>query len=175
MSDDDRTQQDDSTQQIGTAPIPEPAQGLATTERIATVQDDAPSTGSTRSIPKTPGAPTRALPTTTEDLMDTARVTTPVTTPTTGSAPGTSGAPHASTGSPTAPEPAIWTAATAELRGVRVGIVVWGLVIAAVGVGLLASASGLVFDVELALIGLVAAAGVALLVGSLVSGRRRRR
>lgn len=59
-------------------------------------------------------------------------------------------------------------------RGVRVGTVVWGLVVAAVGVGLMAFASGLVFDVELALIVLVAAAGVALLVGTLLSSRRRR-
>ncbi|MBX9244670.1 hypothetical protein ICW40_07585 [Actinotalea ferrariae] len=61
-----------------------------------------------------------------------------------------------------------------ERRGVRVGTVVWGLVIAAVGVGLVAFASGVVFDVELALILLVAAAGAALLLGSLLGARRRR-
>lgn len=58
-------------------------------------------------------------------------------------------------------------------RGPRVGTVVWGLVIAAVGVGVLALAAGLVFDVELALITLVAAAGAALLIGSLITGIRR--
>lgn len=127
----------------------------------------------------TPQDDTQQLPTTTEDLMDTERVTSPVTAPTTGPTPtDTTGAPGATTPSPSgvspsAPEP-VWTAVTAEPRGVRVGTVVWGLVIAAVGVGLLAFASGVVFDVELALIGLVAAAGVALLVGSLMSGRRRR-
>lgn len=58
-------------------------------------------------------------------------------------------------------------------RGVRVGTVVWGLVIAAIGVGLIAWASGVLFDVELAVIVLVGAAGVALLLGSLLSPRRR--
>jgi hypothetical protein len=58
-------------------------------------------------------------------------------------------------------------------RAPRVGTVVWGLVIAAIGVGILALAAGLVFDVELALIALVAAAGAALLVGSLITGVRR--
>jgi hypothetical protein len=60
-------------------------------------------------------------------------------------------------------------------RGVRVGTVVWGLVIAAVGVGLVAAASGVQFDTELAFIALIAAAGLALLVGSLATATRRRR
>lgn len=60
-------------------------------------------------------------------------------------------------------------------RGVRVGTVVWGLVIAAIGVGLLAAASGVSFDVELAVIGLVAAAGLALLIGSVATSARRSR
>ncbi len=79
----------------------------------------------------------------------------------------------ASTGA-TAPDAAPAPVAVEEPRGVRVGTVVWGLVVAAVGVGLVAWASGLVFDVELAVIGLVAAAGVALLLGSLLAPRRRR-
>lgn len=61
-----------------------------------------------------------------------------------------------------------------EPRKVRVGTVVWGLVVALVGVGVLALASGYVFDIELAFIGLVTLAGVALLVGSLINGARRR-
>lgn len=59
-------------------------------------------------------------------------------------------------------------------RGVRVGTVVWGLVIAAVGVGLIATVAGARFDVELAVIALVAAAGVALLAGSVAKSLRRR-
>lgn len=61
-----------------------------------------------------------------------------------------------------------------ERRGVRVGTVVWGLVVAAVGLGMLAFALGYTFDVELAIIVLVAAAGAALLVGTLVTSARRR-
>lgn len=59
-------------------------------------------------------------------------------------------------------------------RGPRVGTAVWGLVVAAVGVGLLALGLGAEFDVELAVIALVAAAGVALLIGSVAAGARRR-
>ena len=59
-------------------------------------------------------------------------------------------------------------------RGVRVGTVVWGLVVVAVGVLLAAVAAGVVFDVQLAVITTVALAGVALVVGSLVSAGRRR-
>lgn len=59
-------------------------------------------------------------------------------------------------------------------RGVRVATVVWGLVVAALGVGLLAWALGVTFDVELAFIALLAAAGVLLLVGSVATTRRRR-
>lgn len=58
---------------------------------------------------------------------------------------------------------------------VRVGTTVWGLVVVAVGLGLIAIAAGAVFDVQLATIGLIAAAGVALLVGSLLTATGRRR
>ncbi|NCT89600.1 hypothetical protein GXB85_01330 [Cellulomonas sp. APG4] len=75
-----------------------------------------------------------------------------------------SGVPAGAAGD--APEP--------DERGVRVGTVVWGLVIAAIGVGLIATVAGARFDVELAVIALVAAAGVALLVGSVAKSLRRR-
>lgn len=61
-----------------------------------------------------------------------------------------------------------------DRRGVRVGTTVWGLVIAAIGLGLLAATLGYRFDVELALIALVAAAGAALLVGTVLTAVRRR-
>jgi len=61
-----------------------------------------------------------------------------------------------------------------EDRGPRAGTVVWGLVVAAVGIGILALAAGAEIDGQLALIVLLAAAGVALLVGSVVSSARRR-
>jgi heme A synthase len=59
-------------------------------------------------------------------------------------------------------------------RTLRVGTVVWGLVVMAVGVGLLSVAWGAHLDTELAFIVLLGAAGVALLVGSLVGMRRSR-
>ncbi|WP_456787428.1 hypothetical protein [Cellulomonas sp. P5_C5] len=60
-------------------------------------------------------------------------------------------------------------------RRLRVGTVVWGLVIAAIGVGLLAWAAGVAIDFQLAMIVLLAVAGTALLVGSIVSGARAAR
>jgi hypothetical protein len=80
-------------------------------------------------------------------------------------------APHVS---PTATTTATAASAAPLRRSVRIGTVVWGLVIAAIGLGILAFALGLVFDVELAMIVVVAAAGVLLLVGSLATSRRRR-
>lgn len=79
-----------------------------------------------------------------------------------------------------APGPtSVWTDGTGSTpeqrdRGVRVGTVVWGLVVAAIGVGLIASVAGVQFDVELAVIGLIAAAGLALLVGSVAKSVRRK-
>jgi hypothetical protein len=104
-----------------------------------------------------------------EDLMDTDRAdSTSATSSTTD--PGTRASGSAAASGAGLPP----VAEVAQRRGVRVGTVVWGLVIAAVGVGLLAYASGVVFDVQLALIILIAAAGLALLAGSLMSGMRRR-
>lgn len=57
----------------------------------------------------------------------------------------------------------------------RVGTVVWGLILAIIGAGVIAIAAGARFDLELALIGLLALAGLALVVGSVVTGARRKR
>jgi hypothetical protein len=59
-------------------------------------------------------------------------------------------------------------------RTLRVGTVVWGLIIALIGVGFIAVAAGARFDVELVLIGLLALAGVALVAGSMAVSMRRR-
>lgn len=105
--------------------------------------------------------PTRPLPTDSPDDPGTPQEDT-MTTPTdTGPAP---------VEAPLAP-----ATAPRRDRGMRVGTVVWGLVLAAIGVGVLAWAIGVSFDVELAFIALVAAAGVLLLVGSLATALRRRR
>lgn len=66
------------------------------------------------------------------------------------------------------PEPA-----PREHASLRVGTVVWGLMLAAVGFGIVASAYGAELDLELALISLLGLGGVALLVGSVAAARRR--
>lgn len=58
-------------------------------------------------------------------------------------------------------------------RGLRVGTVVWGFVIVAVGAGILALALGATYDLDLALIGLLSVAGLVLVVSSIVSSSRR--
>ena len=62
----------------------------------------------------------------------------------------------------------------AARRGPRVGTAVWGLIVIAVGLGILAVAAGVMFDVGVALIVLLGAAGVILVVGSVLSSFRRR-
>ena len=56
----------------------------------------------------------------------------------------------------------------------RMSTVVWGLIIVVVGAGVVARALGADFDNQLALIVLLAAAGVALVTTSIVSAVRRR-
>jgi len=56
----------------------------------------------------------------------------------------------------------------------RVATVVWGLVVAAIGILVLATASGVTFDLGLVMIGLIGFAGIALLIGSIASGIRNR-
>ncbi|WP_407341473.1 hypothetical protein [Pengzhenrongella phosphoraccumulans] len=58
--------------------------------------------------------------------------------------------------------------------GPRVGTVVWGLVLAVIGAGVIAAAAGAQFDVELVSIALLALAGVGLVVGSIATSARRR-
>ena len=102
-----------------------------------------------------------------------------VTTPASGSGTGTGHAPPR----PAQPAPAGQVAAqptglpaaqTAAKRGPRVGTAVWGLIVIAVGLGILAVSAGVVFDLGVALIVLLGAAGVILVVGSVVSSVRRR-
>lgn len=101
-----------------------------------------------------------------EDTMTTPADTGPGTEHPTTPLPTTPAAP--------APAPAP-VAAPRPQRSMRIGTMVWGLVLAAIGAGVLAWALGVSFDVELAFIILVAAAGVLLLVGSVATTWRRRR
>lgn len=77
---------------------------------------------------------------------------------------------------PTVPAPTQSAEQTqaAKKRGPRVGTAVWGLIVIAVGLGILAVSAGVVFDLGVALIVLLGAAGVILVVGSVVSSVRRR-
>ncbi|GLY56397.1 MULTISPECIES: hypothetical protein [Cellulosimicrobium] len=83
-----------------------------------------------------------------------------------GAAPTTSGADPSSTGGAPGALPR---------RGPRVATIVWGFVIVAFAVVVLAAALGARVDLGLATIVVLAAAGVTLVVGSIVSGARRRR
>ena len=62
-----------------------------------------------------------------------------------------------------------------ERPTVRLGSVVWGLIVALVGVGVLLVGAGYTIDVQLASIVLLIAAGVGLIIGPLVQGLRRGR
>lgn len=93
-----------------------------------------------------------------------------MTIPTTAGAPPTVPATPADTTTFHDPGPA----PVAPRRGVRVGTIVWGLVIAAIGVGILAYALDVTFDAQLASIIVIFAAGALLLIGSIATSRRRR-
>ncbi len=77
----------------------------------------------------------------------------------------------------TAPQgPAAPAPAQALVRtGPRTGTIVWGFLVVAVGIGVLAQAAGARIDVELATILLLGVAGALLVLGSLLGAARRRR
>lgn len=62
-----------------------------------------------------------------------------------------------------------------ERPTVRLGTVVWGLIVALVGVGVLLVGAGYTIDVQLASIVLLIAAGLGLILGPLVQSLRRGR
>ncbi|MBD8078301.1 hypothetical protein [Cellulosimicrobium arenosum] len=72
---------------------------------------------------------------------------------------------------PGRPAPA---ATSGRSRGPRVGTIVWGFVVVALGGAVVASALGADVDMGLAAIVVLAVAGVTLVLGSVVSGARRR-
>lgn len=110
-----------------------------------------------------------------EPAQDAVTDASPTVDPQPASAPATS-APAASAPAASAPyPPASAGTGTAPARPpVRIGTIVWGLVIAAIGVLVLALAAGATIDSGLAVIGLLAGSGIALLIGALVSAARRR-
>ncbi len=91
-------------------------------------------------------------------------------TPRTDHAAPTAATPEPLTAEPVGPSPATTTPST----HLRVGTVVWGLVLALLGVGVTAVGAGAALDLQAALIVLLVAAGTALLVGAFVTARRAR-
>ncbi len=91
-----------------------------------------------------------------------------------GAAPTTSGADPSSTGGAPGAR-GVADPGPLPRRGPRVATIVWGFVIVAFAVVVLAAALGARVDLGLATIVVLAAAGVTLVVGSIVSGARRRR
>lgn len=92
-----------------------------------------------------------------------------------GSAPDPADVPASGTDSPTASPATDAAAGTAPVRrgGVRPGTIVWGLVVALLGTAVVAWGQGLRFDLQLAAIGVLAAAGVVLVATSLSRSRDR--
>ena len=150
---DDRTQEiRDEDPEEATAAVPdEPTVELPATDAVAAPDEPTtrtlPSVGSPEPKVTPPAAPLGTQPADTGHIRVTSAPPAPAATP--------------------APE-------QQSRPSLRVGTVVWGLVIAAIGVGLLSIAWGANLDAQLALIVLLGAAGVALLVGSLVGMRRSR-
>lgn len=138
----------DDIDPIVPASVTEPVETAPLTGAV----DDSTSTDVIDTIEDTMTIPTRA----------TTRPASSQATPTMSPAPTASGPTVA------APEP------DTNRRSVRVGTMVWGLVLAAVGAAILAFALGFAFDPELALIVVITAAGALLLIGSIATTRRHR-
>ena len=105
-----------------------------------------------------------------DDAPDSAAGSTDSPLDTTGVPDGTTDVPQSQAG-PVLAAPPVGPAPRARLR---VATVVWGLVITAIGIMVLATASGVSFDLGLVMIGLIGFAGIALLIGSIASGIRHR-
>ena len=163
-----------TTQRIPEGPAPEgevhPAYGVAAAraqaeaEPATTVVQDAPAPGHTDPLaplrdpePRAPATP---------------GTTAPAAGPETGAAQQHPAAAGPAAAQPTGQDqPAAQAAAK---RGPRVGTAVWGLIVIAVGLGILAVSAGVIFDLGVALIVLLGAAGVILVAGSVISSVRRR-
>lgn len=93
---------------------------------------------------------------------------------TTDGTPGTTGGTSTATDD-AAHDPGTAAASAAHRPGVRVGTVVWGLIVVLLGTGVLLVAAGYTIDVQLAAIVLLIAAGAGLILGPLVQTLRRGR
>ncbi|PUB29972.1 hypothetical protein C8K30_102350 [Promicromonospora sp. AC04] len=158
----------DATPQTPESPAPEgevhPAYGVAAArveaEAEAATVHDAPAADDTDLL-----APLR-------DPVPQVPATPAATTPASGSGPDPAQPTLTQPAQPA--QPGQQATQVAPKRGPRVGTAVWGLIVIAVGLGILAIAAGVVFDLGAALIVLLGAAGVILVVGSVVSSFKRR-
>ncbi|CAN5287569.1 hypothetical protein BH11ACT1_BH11ACT1_23800 [soil metagenome] len=121
---------------------------------------------------------TQQLPTSGDEPQDTvhrAPAAPKAETPGTGPDADPAGSPVAApTFTPTSNPVDVPVAGPAARPRLRVSTAVWGLVIVAIGVGVVALASGAVFDLQLASIALLAVAGAAMLAGSIAAAVRHR-
>jgi hypothetical protein len=161
-----------ATQQLPEGPAPEgevhPAYGVA----AARVQEQEAASAAVQDAP----APDDSDPL--APLRDRAPEA-PATPAASGPVPGAGQGPTLPAQAPAQPAQAIQQVQAAQpaapvRRGPRVGTAVWGLIVIAVGLGILAVSAGVMFDLGVALIALLGAAGVILVVGSVISSLRRR-
>ncbi|GAA3804852.1 hypothetical protein [Cellulomonas soli] len=156
---------DDTTPLEAVEPL-EPAEPLGGTTPLPAVARDAAEspTGESPTGESPTSEPLTTASATSESFTDEALAPEPVVTEPVAAPAG----PAATTPLGAAAQP-VTRPARARLR---IGTVVWGLVIAALGVGVLAYATGHTIDTQLALIVLLTVAGLTLLVGSLVGSAR---
>ncbi|MFE6236958.1 hypothetical protein [Cellulosimicrobium sp. NPDC057862] len=185
----DSARRDDDTRPLGDELFDTPQVGAAeaaahptvplSTEPAATEPLAAPSVSEPRPTEPLPAARVRGGETSVLDVPGPAAPAHPLaapggpttTGPTSGAVPSAGPSLPATPTSPAAPaEPP-----SPARRGPRVSTIVWGFVIVAFGVVVLAAALGARVDLGLATIVVLAAAGLTLVVGSIVSGARRRR
>jgi hypothetical protein len=123
---------------------------------------------------------TPSQPSTPDESTTPAAVTGPdaLTTPLAPVAPVMPAAPQDAPASGSMPTPATTPSSAPGAKTparLRVGTVVWGLVLALIGIGVAAIGAGAALDVQAALIALLVVAGTALLVGAIVTTRRSSR
>jgi len=152
-----------STTDQGRPEQPEPVQDTDSQDTV--VQDTVPIELSHAQLDAQPTLELAGLNATTEFARPAAPEPAPAAEPA-DAAPVTAAAPAPMTAPLATPAPA--------RPGPRVGTVVWGLVLAVIGAGVIAAAAGAQFDVELVSIALLALAGVGLVVGSIATSARRR-
>ncbi|MDR1824645.1 MAG: hypothetical protein LBR27_04855 [Bifidobacteriaceae bacterium] len=156
-----------------TSELPLEATGLA-----EQVQEEAPA--ATTPLPSLAAEPVAAVASADATASAMASPLPGVTAPGFGAAP-TVTAPAVAAAAPAvaaAPgpyQPQFWAGPAPVKTGPRVGVIVWGFIIIAMAVWIIAVASGFMIDGQLALIIILAGAGAALILSALIAATRRNR